>query len=65
MDGYGVRSNKIDDCLDLLPVEKKLATSAVLHRELEEVVKLFERHRWLQRRRIQRTFIPQSRCRWN
>jgi hypothetical protein len=62
---YGVRFDKIDDCLEQLPVEKKLATSAVLHKELEQALTLFERHRWLRKRRVKRNFVPQSRLRWN
>jgi hypothetical protein len=64
MHAYGVRSNKIDDCLERLPVEAKLATSAVLHRELEQALTLFENHRWLRNRRVQQN-MPQSRLRWN
>jgi len=61
---YGVRSDRIDERLERLPVEKLLATSAVLHRELEAALTPFERHRWL-RRRVERNFVPQSRLRWN
>jgi hypothetical protein len=61
---YGVRFDKIDERLGRLPSEQLLATSAVLHRELEAALIPFENHRSL-RRRVTRNSIPQSRSRWN
>jgi hypothetical protein len=62
---YGVRLDKVVECLERLPVEKKLATSTVLHRELEQALTLFERHRWLRNRHVKHNVPPQSRLRWN
>ena len=62
---FGIRSDKIDGCLERLPIVEKLATSAVLHGELEEVVKLFECHAWLRKRHVDRNIVPQSQLHWN
>jgi len=61
---YGVRSDKIDDRLLALPVEKKLATSTILHRELERVISLAEECHFL-RRHPQCPHRSTSQLRWH
>jgi hypothetical protein len=62
---YGVRFNKIEARLDRIPVEQKLATSTILHRELGQALDLFERHRWLRKGSAMRNPTLQARLRWN
>jgi hypothetical protein len=61
---YRVRFGKIDACLDHLPMVEKLATSAVLHRESEEVLKLFEDSKLL-RRWVKNARQTRQRPHWN